>query len=164
MTRDSAAKLLPSELAGRRVFVAGHRGRVGAAVVRRLVSERCEVLTADRRTLDLARQAATEGWLRTPGGGSPQPAGGARSPDGAQRGPCSSSRLTGVRIEELLPVDLVVGDHALPFGRNQLVDELLAKLLLDAWMLCRTDQHDAILVEQSLVTLHRDHEIALVVE
>src|ERR1700720_3253039 len=64
VTREPAAKALPFELTGRRVFVAGHRGMVGAALVRRLASERCEVLTADHRALDLARQADTQDWLR----------------------------------------------------------------------------------------------------
>ena len=64
MTREPAATALPFELTGRRVFVAGHRGMVGAALVRRLASERCEVLTADRRALDLTRQADTQDWLR----------------------------------------------------------------------------------------------------
>jgi GDP-L-fucose synthase len=52
------------DLAGRRVFVAGHRGMVGSALLRRLGSERCELLTAGRARLDLARQADTEAWLR----------------------------------------------------------------------------------------------------
>jgi GDP-L-fucose synthase len=64
MTRDPAPELLPFDLTGRRVFVAGHRGMVGAALIRRLKRERCEVLTADRCALDLTRQAATEEWLR----------------------------------------------------------------------------------------------------
>ena len=34
------------DLAGKRVYVAGHRGMVGSAIVRRLASEGCEVLTA----------------------------------------------------------------------------------------------------------------------
>jgi GDP-L-fucose synthase len=63
VTHEPAATALPFELTGRRVFVAGHRGMVGAALVRRLASERCEVLTADRRALDLARQADTQDWL-----------------------------------------------------------------------------------------------------
>jgi GDP-L-fucose synthase len=50
-------------LRGRRVWVAGHRGLVGSAVVRRLAGEDCTVLTADRRTLDLRRQGETEAWL-----------------------------------------------------------------------------------------------------
>ncbi len=52
-----------AELAGKRVWVAGHRGMVGAALVRRLASEDCEVLTAPRAELDLMRQAAVEDWV-----------------------------------------------------------------------------------------------------
>jgi GDP-L-fucose synthase len=51
------------DLAGKRVFVAGHRGMVGSAIVRRLKSERCTILIEDRKGLDLTRQAETEGWL-----------------------------------------------------------------------------------------------------
>ncbi|MCL2430907.1 MAG: GDP-L-fucose synthase [Alphaproteobacteria bacterium] len=64
MTSDPAPALLPFDLTGRRLFVAGHRGMVGAALIRRLKRERCEILTADRCALDLTRQAATEEWLR----------------------------------------------------------------------------------------------------
>jgi GDP-L-fucose synthase len=51
-------------LAGTRVFVAGHKGMVGSAIVRRLASTGCEVLTADRKQLDLTRQAAVEDWMQ----------------------------------------------------------------------------------------------------
>jgi GDP-L-fucose synthase len=51
------------DIQGRRIFVAGHRGMVGSAIVRRLASEKCEVLTVDRIGLDLTRQAETERWL-----------------------------------------------------------------------------------------------------
>jgi GDP-L-fucose synthase len=50
-------------LAGKRVWVAGHRGMVGSAVVRRLEREGCEVLTAPRAELDLRAQAAVDRWL-----------------------------------------------------------------------------------------------------
>jgi len=50
-------------LAGKRVFVAGHRGMVGSAIVRRLEREDCEVLTAGRDQLDLIDQAATRAWF-----------------------------------------------------------------------------------------------------
>jgi GDP-L-fucose synthase len=50
-------------LAGRRVFVAGHRGMVGSAVVRRLVREGCEILTVARAEVDLRRQSEAEDWL-----------------------------------------------------------------------------------------------------
>ena len=47
-------------LAGKRVWVAGHRGMVGQALVRRLAAEDCELLTIDRASVDLRRQEATE--------------------------------------------------------------------------------------------------------
>jgi GDP-L-fucose synthase len=50
-------------LDGRRVFVAGHRGMVGSALMRRLASEPCELLTAGRREVDLRRQTDTEAWF-----------------------------------------------------------------------------------------------------
>jgi GDP-L-fucose synthase len=50
------------DLQGKRVWVAGHRGMVGSAIVRALATEDCEVLTVDSRTLDLRDQAATRRW------------------------------------------------------------------------------------------------------
>jgi GDP-L-fucose synthase len=55
--------LVPFELRGRRVFIAGHRGMVGAAIARRLASEGCEILTAERKSLDLTRQSEVECWF-----------------------------------------------------------------------------------------------------
>lgn len=51
------------DLRGKRVYVAGHRGMVGSAIVRRLVSEDCEILTADRSELDLTDQSAVREWM-----------------------------------------------------------------------------------------------------
>jgi GDP-L-fucose synthase len=45
------------------VFVAGHHGMVGSALVRRLRSESCSILTADRHNLDLTRQQDTERFI-----------------------------------------------------------------------------------------------------
>jgi GDP-L-fucose synthase len=53
----------PFSLSGRRVWVAGHAGMVGSALVRRLAREGCEVLTADRAELDLERQDQVEAWM-----------------------------------------------------------------------------------------------------
>jgi GDP-L-fucose synthase len=50
-------------LAGKRVFVAGNRGMVGAALIRRLATEECEVLVADRTQADLMDQASTRALL-----------------------------------------------------------------------------------------------------
>lgn len=51
-------------LLGERVFVAGHRGMVGSAVLRRLSVEPCELLTATHGELDLRRQQNVEEWMR----------------------------------------------------------------------------------------------------
>ncbi len=51
------------DLAGKRVWVAGHRGMAGAAIVRRLQREACTVLTASRAELDLLRQDDVHAWL-----------------------------------------------------------------------------------------------------
>ena len=50
-------------LKGKRVFVAGHRGMAGSALVRRLAREDCEVLTVPREMLDLRRQADVDAWF-----------------------------------------------------------------------------------------------------
>lgn len=49
-------------LAGKRVYVAGHAGMVGAAIRRRLAQEDCTILTSDR-SIDLREQAAVRGWM-----------------------------------------------------------------------------------------------------
>ena len=54
----------PYDLKARRVYVAGHRGMVGGALLRRLVREHCEVLTATRAELDLTNQAAVGRWFQ----------------------------------------------------------------------------------------------------
>ena len=51
------------DLSGKRVYVAGHSGMAGAAIVRRLASENCEILTASHDALDLTNQALTEEWI-----------------------------------------------------------------------------------------------------
>ncbi len=50
-------------LEGKSVWVAGHRGMVGSALVRRLQSENCTVQTADRKDADLTRQEEVETWM-----------------------------------------------------------------------------------------------------
>lgn len=51
------------DLSGKRIWVAGHRGMVGSALVRRLRDERCDVLSVPRQTLDLRRQDDVRAWL-----------------------------------------------------------------------------------------------------
>ncbi len=53
------------DLAGKRVWVAGHRGMVGAALVRRLQAESCEILTAGREVVEFTRQDEVERWMES---------------------------------------------------------------------------------------------------
>ncbi|WP_404294581.1 GDP-L-fucose synthase family protein (plasmid) [Microvirga sp. RSM25] len=50
-------------LADKRVWVAGHRGMVGSAVVRALAGRDVEILTVDRAEVDLRRQREVEDWV-----------------------------------------------------------------------------------------------------
>ena len=59
MTADG----VPFDLTGRRIWVAGHRGMVGGALMRRLAREDCALITVDRAALDLRRQADVEAWI-----------------------------------------------------------------------------------------------------
>lgn len=55
---------LAFSLRGKRIWVAGHKGMVGSALVRRLAREDCEAITVDRNEANLVRQAEVEAWLR----------------------------------------------------------------------------------------------------
>ena len=51
------------ELKGKKIWIAGHKGMVGSALIRRLDGEGCTLLTTDRKTTDLIRQAEVEQWM-----------------------------------------------------------------------------------------------------
>ena len=53
---------MPYDLSEKRIYVAGHQGMVGSAIVRRLQGEGCTILTADR-SVDLREQAAVRDWF-----------------------------------------------------------------------------------------------------
>jgi GDP-L-fucose synthase len=53
----------PFELKGKTVFVAGHRGMVGSALLRRLAQEDVDLLTVPRSEVDLRDQAAVNKWF-----------------------------------------------------------------------------------------------------
>jgi GDP-L-fucose synthase len=85
--------LIPFELRGRRVFVAGHRGMVGAAIARRLAAESCEILTAERKSLDLTRQSEVERWF------------GDNKPDAVF---LAAARVGGIHANDSYPADFIV--------------------------------------------------------
>jgi len=51
------------DLSGKQIYVAGHAGMVGSAIVRRLGEIPCEIITAGRDSLDLERQEQVEAFL-----------------------------------------------------------------------------------------------------
>jgi len=80
------------DLAGKRVFVAGHRGMVGSAIVRRLASEDCTVLTASRSELDLTNQQAVHDWMA------------AQAPEVVI---VAAAKVGGINANNTLPVDFL---------------------------------------------------------
>jgi GDP-L-fucose synthase len=50
-------------LKGKRVWVAGHQGMVGSALLRRLARDDCTLLTVSHNDVDLTRQAGVEAWM-----------------------------------------------------------------------------------------------------
>jgi GDP-L-fucose synthase len=53
------------DITGKRVWVAGHRGMVGSAIVRRLARQNVRLQTVDRGALDLRRQSDVEAWVES---------------------------------------------------------------------------------------------------
>ena len=47
----------------KKVWVAGHNGMVGKAIVKRLEKENCEILTVDKKNLNLIDQKLTFKWI-----------------------------------------------------------------------------------------------------
>ena len=48
----------------KKVWIAGHNGMVGRAIRRRLEREGCEILTVDKKKIDLTNQSATDNWIK----------------------------------------------------------------------------------------------------
>src|SRR5215470_2953070 len=69
-----------------------------------------------------------------------------------------------VRKEQLLAADFVIGDRLLPVAGSDPADERLAELLLHMRVLSRIHEHDPVLVEESLVALDKDRQVAAVLE
>ena len=82
----------PFDLKGKRVYVAGHRGMVGAALVRRVAAEHCEVLQAERGQLDLTSATETGAWFDT------------HRPDAVF---LAAARVGGIHANNTYPVDFI---------------------------------------------------------
>lgn len=79
-------------LAGKRVYVAGHTGMVGSAIVRRLAAEDCEVVTATRAEVDLRDAQSVDRFLAD------------RRPDAVF---VSAARVGGILANDRNPVDFL---------------------------------------------------------
>jgi GDP-L-fucose synthase len=86
------------DLRGKRIYVAGHTGLAGSAIVRRLASEGCEVLTAKREDLDLTQQDATEKWIAT------------AKPDAVF---LAAARVGGIYANDAFPADFIADNLAI---------------------------------------------------
>src|SRR5580692_7423129 len=104
-----AAKLF--ELAGKRVYVAGHNGMVGSAIVRRLKAMPCEVLTAARDEVDLERQGQVEAFLA------------ARRPDVVI---VAAAKVGGIHANDAYPAEFISENIAI--ARNTIHASYLAEV------------------------------------
>ena len=101
MTRDvskSGANAADFHVAGKKVFVAGHRGMVGRAVVERLEPEQCEVITAGRERFDLRDQRAVRAFLLD------------RKPDAVI---LAAARVGGILANSRFPADFIYDNLAI---------------------------------------------------
>lgn len=86
------------DLRDKRIYVAGHTGLAGSAIVRRLASENCEVLTTPHSELDLTNQAQTEDLLNK------------HKPDGIF---LAAARVGGIHANDILPVRFLAENLAI---------------------------------------------------
>ena len=88
----------PFSLSGKKVWVAGHNGMVGRAIMRALVREDCELLTANRDELDLCNQAEVERWA------------GKHKPDVVF---VAAARVGGIHVNNTRPADFIYDNLAI---------------------------------------------------
>jgi len=97
------------------VYVAGHTGLAGSAILRRLASEDCEVLTVDHGTLDLTKQDATENWILQ------------ARPDAIF---LAAARVGGIYANDAFPVDFLADNLAIALNVMRAAVEAKVKKLM----------------------------------
>ncbi len=104
------------DLKAKRIWVAGHRGMVGAAVVRALQARGgCEILTVDRAQVDLMDQPAVRAWVAR------------AKPDAVV---LAAAKVGGIAANAALPVDflynnLVIATNVIEAAHRADVNRLL---------------------------------------
>jgi GDP-L-fucose synthase len=86
------------DLRGKRIFVAGHAGMVGSAIVRRLERENCDIVFAARRDLDLRRSAEVDRFMAQ------------AKPDAAF---VAAGKVGGIRANSTYPADFIADNLAI---------------------------------------------------
>ena len=51
-------------ITGKKIWVTGHKGMLGSAIVRRLQYEDCEIITSSRQECDLCHQDSVIQWMK----------------------------------------------------------------------------------------------------
>jgi len=97
------------DLAGKRIYVAGHRGMVGSAIVRRLAGTGCETITAGRAEVDLERQEQAERFIA------------ARRPDAVV---VAAAKVGGIHANDTYPAEFI--SENLAIARNVIHASYLA--------------------------------------
>lgn len=102
-------------LRNKRVWVAGHRGLVGSALVRRLKGEGCEILTISRAQVDLRAPEQLEPWMRE------------HKPQVVFM---AAARVGGIHANDTQPADfiydnLMIGTNVVEAARRHGVEKLL---------------------------------------
>jgi GDP-L-fucose synthase len=86
------------DLKGKRVFVTGHAGMVGSAIVRRLEREDCDIVTAARHDLDLRRSDAVDRFMAQ------------AKPDAVF---VAAGKVGGIRANSTFPADFIADNMAI---------------------------------------------------
>jgi GDP-L-fucose synthase len=103
------------DLSGKRIYVAGHAGLAGSAIVRCLRREGCEILTVDHAHVDLTDQHRTEQWL------------GRSKPDAVF---LAAARVGGIRANSTYPVDFIADNLAIALNVIRAAHTIGVKKLL----------------------------------
>src|SRR5215472_7923894 len=86
------------DLRSKRVYVAGHAGMVGSAIVRRLEREQCEIITAARSEVDLRHSEAVERFMAQ------------AEPDAVF---LAAGKVGGIRANSAFPADFIADNLAI---------------------------------------------------
>jgi GDP-L-fucose synthase len=103
------------DLRGKRVFVTGHAGMAGSAIVRRLGREDCDIITAPRRELDLRNSEAVDHFMAK------------ARPDAVV---VAAGRVGGIRANSAYPAEFITDNLAISLNTIRAAHDYGVKKLL----------------------------------